>query len=378
MIRILYHHRSTGIVAELPIEKLQAATQDKLLNVWVDMLAPSEAEATFVLEDIFHFHHLAVEDAIQDSHIPKLDDYGTYIFLVIHSLVMGAEPMEIATREIDIFLGSNYLVTMHDQSNASIDRLWRIESHNKVGLARGPSYLLYQLLDREVDSYIPILEEFEEQLEELGDRIFIAKDGSKSEVLSEILTAKSSALRMRRVFIPQREIVNRLATNDYAVVPTDMRIYYRDAYDHMVRIANLADDMRDLAGSTIETHLALANNRMNEVMKLLTIISTIFIPLSFVAGVYGMNFEYMPELEWRYGYLFAWAIFITIGGTLLYLFWRRGWLRTENQETLRQAARRQSDDVMQEIESVDKIAQIESAALTAQSSSDAATSSDLP
>lgn len=326
MIRILYRHRSTGIVAELPAEKLSAAVQDKLINLWVDMLAPSEAEWRYVFEECFHFHPLAVEDAVQDSHVPKLDDYSTYLFLVFHTITMGDEPMDLDTHEVDVFLGPNYLVTMHETPRPTIDRCWQMDFHDKHGLARGPAFLLYELLDRQVDGYIPIVDEFEAKLEQLGDDIFRMSNREKPEVLNRLLTAKSSALRLRRIIIPQRELIGRLAVNDYGVVPSELRIYFRDVYDHLIRLSDLLDGMRDLAGSTIETHLALVNNRMNEVMKLLTIISTIFIPLGFIAGIYGMNFEYMPELSWRYGYLLVWIVFLTVGGSLLYFFHRRGWL----------------------------------------------------
>lgn len=326
MIRILYRHRSTGIVAELPVEKLQTAVLDKLLSLWVDMLDPTPEEYRLVFEQIFRFHPLAIEDATQDSHIPKVDDFGSYLFIVIHTIILGGERMDLETREMDIFLGPNYLITSHDEPRNAVDRCWQMDYHDKHGLARGPAYLLYELLDRQIDSYIPIIDEFEQRLEHLGDVIFRNGRANAVNVLDQILTAKSSALRMHRILVPQRELIYRLATNDYAVVPADLRIYFRDVHDHLVRLAGLAEGMRDLAGSTIETHLALANNRMNEVIKLLTIISTIFIPLSFVAGVYGMNFDYMPELHWRFGYLFAWAVFLIIAGSLLVAFWKRGWL----------------------------------------------------
>lgn len=329
MIRVLYRHRSSGIVAELPVEKLQTAVQDKLLNIWVDMLDPTADEAKFVFEQVFHFHPLAIEDAISDTHVPKLDDFGNYLFLVLHTITVGDERMDLDTHEIDIFLGPNYLITMHEKPRPTIERCWQIEFHEQHGLARGPAFLLYELLDRQIDGYIPIVDQFETRLEELGDGIFRNdREGARarSNMLNDILTAKSSALRLRRVLIPQRELLLRLAVTDYAVIPSETRIYFRDVYDHLARLSDLADGMRDLSGSTIETHLALVNNRMNEVMKLLTIISTIFIPLSFVAGIYGMNFDFMPELQWRYGYLFVWAIFLSVGFSLLYFFRRRGWL----------------------------------------------------
>lgn len=333
MIRILYRHRSTGIVAELPPEKLQTAVQDKLINLWVDMVAPTEAEWKHVLEECFHFHPLAVEDAVQDAHTPKLDDFSTYLFLVFHSISLGEEPMDLVTDETDVFLGPNYLITMHDTPGSVIDRMMEVSFHEVHGLFRGPAYLLYEILDRQVDEYIPLIDQFEEQLDKLGDDIFLRSTGDKPEVLDRLLTAKSSALRLRRIIIPQREIVGRLATNDYPVIPSDLRIYFRDVYDHFLRLSDLLDGTRDLAGSTIETYLALVSNRMNEVMKLLAMFSAIFIPLSFIASVYGMNFNIMPELSWKYGYLMVWGIFALVIGVEVYVFHRRGWLKLPGQKT---------------------------------------------
>ncbi len=185
--------------------------------------------------------------------------------------------------------------------------------------------LLYELLDSQIDSYIPIIDAFEDQLERLGDDIFLSNENER-DLLNRLLTAKSSSLRLQRILSPQRELLGRLATNEYRVIPAPVRIYFRDVYDHLARLANLAESTRDLAGSTIETHLALVNNRMNEVMKILTIMSSIFIPLSFIAGIYGMNFEYMPELSWRYGYVMVWCIFIIVGGGLVLFFRRRRWI----------------------------------------------------
>lgn len=326
MIRVLYRHRSSGITAELEAERLPAALLDKQLSLWVDLLAPTAEECQEIFERIFHFHPLAIEDAITDMHVPKLDDYSSYLFLVFHTIKLGEERMDLRTYEIDVFLGPNYLITMHDEPRPTIDRCWNTEYHENKGLSRGPAFLLYELLDRQIDGYIPILDQFEEQLEQLGDVIFRQSLASQKMILNDILTAKSSALRLRRILIPQRELLNRLAMNNYGVIPAELRIYFRDVYDHLVRLSDLTDGMRDLSSSTIETHLALVNNRMNEVMKVLTIISTIFIPLSFLAGVYGMNFEFMPELTWRYGYFLIWGVFIAVGGTLFYLFWRRKWL----------------------------------------------------
>ena len=326
MIRVLYRHRTTGIVDEILPERLPAALQDKMLNLWIDMLDPTAEESAFVFEQTFHFHPLAIEDAVTDTHIPKLDDYGSYLFLVFHTIKLGDEPMDLDTFEVDVFLGPNYLITRHDDVRSTIEQCWNHDFHTGNGLARGPSFLLYQLLDKQIDGYIPIIDQFEQQLELLGDKLFRNGSGDRAVQLSDILTAKSRTLRLHPIYRRQRELLNRLATSDYTVVPSDMRIYFRDVYDHLFRLSDLADGMRDLSSSTIETHLALVNNKMNEIMKLLTMISTIFIPLGFIAGVYGMNFEYMSELQWRYGYLVVWLVFLVVGGSLLYWFRHKKWL----------------------------------------------------
>jgi magnesium transporter len=325
MIRIIFRDAEGHVVCDLPVEQLQDNLHTENGAVWIDMQRPSTDEYKLVLERTFHFHPLAIEDAVNDIHLPKIDDYGTYLYLVFHTVALGQEPMDIETEEVDVFLGLNYLITIHDQPRRSIEKAWDTEHHLAAGLARGPAMLLYELLDNQIDAYIPIIDAFEDQLERLGDDIFLSNENERY-LLNRLLTAKSSSLRLQRILTPQRELLGRLATNEYRALPAPARIYFRDVYDHLARLANLAESTRDLAGSTIETHLALVNNRMNEVMKILTIMSSIFIPLSFIAGIYGMNFEYMPELSWRWGYAMVWLVFILVGGGLLLFFRRRKWI----------------------------------------------------
>lgn len=326
MIRVLYRHRSGAMVDDLPIDQVSSALKDPQARIWVDMECPSEQDQLKVLSDIFHFHVLAVEDVISEVHVPKIDDYGGYLYLVFHSLTIGDEPMDIHTREIDVFVGPNYLVTVHEIPSNTINKMWNREYHQERGLARGIALLLYEMLDRQIDAYMNLLDQFETRIEELGDIIFQAKSSDESAILNEILTAKSSALRVRRVFLPQREVFEHLAHDDLSAIPPETRIYFQDLYDHIMRFADLAESMRELVQGTMTIHLTIANNRLNEVMKLLTIISTIFMPLSFVAGIYGMNFHYMPELSWRWGYLMVWIIFIIIAGAMLLFFRRRKWI----------------------------------------------------
>ena len=326
MIRSLYRHSSGTILQNLSPEQLRQAAVDRRGLLWVDMENPDADEFQLVLREAFHFHPLAVEDVVSDVHVPKLDDYGSYLFIVFHTVTMGDESMDFDTDEIDTFLGGHFLVTIHTEPRQSLDRLWEEETERFREPTRTPSLVLYTLLDRQVDGYIPMIDLFEERLDELGDEIFLSNSHDDKVVLNELLTAKSSALRLRRVLYPQRELLSRLANQTYAPIPDESRLYFRDVYDHVTRLADLAESTRDLATVTIETYLALVNNRMNEVMKVLTVIATIFMPLGFLASVYGMNFDYMPELHVRWAYPLVWALFLLTAGGMLTFFVRRRWL----------------------------------------------------
>lgn len=326
MIRILYRHRSGALVDDLPLDQVASALKDPQARIWVDLESASEEEQKMVLTDLFHFHPLAVEDVINEIHVPKIDDYGGYLYLVFHSLIVGDEPMDIHTKETDVFVGPNYLVTIHELPSVTITKLWHKEYHQERGLGRGIALLLYEILDRQVDGYMNLLDHFETRIEELGDIIFLSKSSNESAILNEILTAKSSTLRVRRILQPQREVFEHLAHDDLSAIPSESRIYFQDLYDHITRFADLAESMRDLVQGTMTIHLTIASNRLNEVMKVLTIISTIFMPLSFVAGIYGMNFDYMPELRWPLGYPIVWLIFLIIAGSMLLFFRRRRWI----------------------------------------------------
>jgi magnesium transporter len=326
MIRVLYRHRSGTIIDDLPLDQLPAVLKDPQSRVWIDLPEPTEAEYKQILVDIFRFHPLAVEDTIRDIHVPKVDDYGSYLYLVFHTFALGDERMDIESREMDIFLGGNYLITGHRAPSRTVDEMWNSDYHREHGLSRGTAFLLYELLDRQLDNYIPLLDAFEDQVEELGDVIFTATARDDNRILNDILTAKTSALRLRRIMLPQREVLNRLARGDYGVIPHDAQIYFRDVHDHMVRLTDLVESMRDLVNSTTTTFLSISNNRLNEIMKVLTVISTIFIPLSFLAAVYGMNFRFMPELNVPWAYPLVWLAFFAVAGGMMFYFRRRRWL----------------------------------------------------
>lgn len=334
MIRILYRHASGALVQNLPVEQLASASRDTNAVVWVDLQDPTQEEQQHILENVFNFHPLAVEDAMNSVLLPKINDYRHYLYIVIHSIYHGIEMVDLVSRELDIFLGPNFLITIHEAAMSSIDGLLADkEHHNQEGISRGPALLLHEIMESQVDRITRLLDSFEAELEMLGDIIFQKGDISRESLLDDLLTAQSSALRLNRVLQPQRDLMHRLAQTDYSVIPAPARPYFADIHDHLNRMVGLVESMRELAHSTIEIYMALSNHRMNEVnsrmneiMKLLTIISTIFLPLSFLAGVYGMNFQYMPELGWPWAYPLVWVAFVTIAGLMLRFFRQRGWL----------------------------------------------------
>ena len=334
MIRILYRHTSGALVHDLPIEQLASASRDTNAVVWVDMQDPAPKEQQKILEEIFNFHPLAVEDTMNSVLLPKINDYRRYLYIVIHSIYPGEELVHLISSELDIFLGPNFLITIHEREMSSINGLMADkEQHSQEGISRGPALLLYEILESQVDRITRLLDNFEAELERLGDIIFQMGDISRESLLDDLLTAQSSALRLNRVLQPQRDLMHRLAQSDYSVIPASARPYFADIDDHLNRMVGLVESMRELAHSTIEIYMALSNhrmnevnNRMNEIMKLLTIISTIFLPLSFLAGVYGMNFQYMPELGWPWAYPLVWVTFITVAGLMLRFFHKRGWI----------------------------------------------------
>jgi magnesium transporter len=190
-------------------------------------------------------------------------------------------------------------------------------------LERGAAFIAHGILDRMVDAYLPIVDAWDEEVDAIEAAVI---ENPTREVLSRIFTLKRALQRLRRVALHQREVLHRLSRGEFELVPESALPFYRDVYDHFLRVNDLIESYRDLVTSALEAYLTVQANRMNEVMKTLTIVATILLPLTFIAGVYGMNFDHIPELHWRYGYAFAWALMIGIGSAMLWLFRRRGWI----------------------------------------------------
>jgi magnesium transporter len=293
--------------------------------LWVSLERPTEAEVQSILHDVFRVHPLSIEDTLSTEYqAPKVDNFTEYIFLVMHALQPGFPAQALETMELDLFLGHNYLVTSFTSPHMpAVQYVWDRLDRDERLLARGPDVLCHAVLDKLVDDYLPLLDDIDLEIDALEDEVLT---GPLENTLERILDMKHGMLTLRRIVMPQREVINRLSRDELPQISPNNRIYYRDIYDHLVRIYDLSETVRDVVTGTLDTYLSVTSNRLNEVMKTLTVVSTIFLPLAFIASVYGMNFVNMPELGWRYGYFALWAVFLLVAAGMLAIFRRHRWL----------------------------------------------------
>ena len=311
------------------LENFTAADLPELLKeetsvIWVDMEKPNEADER-VLLDVFLFHPLTVEDCRENRHYPKIEEFHNYIYFIVHGVTANTSPDRFNTIELDGFLGPNYVITYHHDMFRSINNVKQLLRTTPVACQRGPAFLLHQILDQVVDFYSPVLDDFDDRIDKLEDDIFTLRRPNNM-ILSEIMDLKRSVLRLRRISGKQMDILHRMSRGEFALIPDEMRPFYRDVYDHLVRVVDLAENYRDLISGSLEAYLSVVSNRLNEIMKVLTIFSAIMLPLTFIAGVYGMNFDNMPELHSRYGYFAVIIIMVVVAVVMLLFFRRRGWI----------------------------------------------------
>jgi magnesium transporter len=290
---------------------------------WWDLSTPTREEND-LLSERFKFHPLAIEDCIAEIHYPKIDFYENYLYLVVHGVDVDLSEREgFAPKELDIFLGKDYLVTYHDKEARSVNEVLRRCKENTPIFEYGLDFVLYTILDILVANYVPVLESIEENLEEVEEIIF---GNPEQAALKDILAIKRTLMRLKKTVFPQREVINHLARNEYEFVQPRTQAYFRDVYDMLYRMAEMTESFRDVSTAMVETYLSTVSNRMNQVMKVLTLITTIFLPLTLIAGIYGMNFQYMPELHWKYGYPFALGIMVIVAMSLVGFFKWKKWL----------------------------------------------------
>lgn len=328
MIRSLFYTAETGIQTDLKVAEFPHILKSKKGFLWVDFEGTPPETDEPILHEIFGFHPLAIDDALQESHVPKLDDWIGYLYIVLHAVVFDQNAEDcVDTRELDIFLGDNYIVTHHDYSISGIERVWGNCMKDDRFWRNGPDYLLYRITDEVVASYMPVVEALDNEIDLAEDLVF---QKPTEEMLGKIFSLKRAVLHLRRVIGPQREVLNKLARDDYKVIDKPVKVYFRDVYDHLVRLHDLTENIRDLVSGTLDTYLSLINNRMNDIMKTLTVITTFFMPISFITGFFGMNF-FQPVTDlhhWTAMPAFVITLLIFILTPIGMILWirRKGWI----------------------------------------------------
>lgn len=327
MVEIFVHRNGNPKVETISANELPAALKDERSIVWVDMECPTGEDEKQILHDIFDFHPLTIEDCQLNHSQPKIEEFPDYLYFIVHG-VRDGDPegrQHFDSKELDGYLGKNFVVTYHHDSFKSINSVKRQISASPSACQRGAAYLLHQILDQMIDNYAPVLENLDGYLTRLEDSIFESKKDD-NRILAEIMRLKRSVTNLRRTSSKQLNVLYRMSHGEFDLISEHMLPFYRDVYDHLLRISDLSETYRDMTGALMETYLSVQSNRMNEVMKTLTIFSAIMLPLTVITGIYGMNFENMPELKTRNGYFVVLGLIGCIIAAMLLYFWRKGWL----------------------------------------------------
>jgi magnesium transporter len=303
------------------IDEWRRGTDDRM---WVDIEDPTEEVLEPLLEQRFGFHELAAEDSLSPTTLPKYDPFGAYDFFIFRTADVDLSEHATQTYKVAAFLNSEFLFTIHGPGVTASVNVWQRLAADRRLLVNGTDFLLYTIVDQMVDAYFPLLEEIEDCADHLQDDIFVDPRPGQ---LDELLHLKRDLNVLRRHSLPQRDLLNQISRGDAAYVQRQHLIYFRDVYDHMFRISETIDVQRDTMTATMDAYLSVIANRTNEIMRVLTVFSALMLPLTLIAGIYGMNFEHMPELHWLHGYPFALSLMAVTGGSMMIWFYRKGWIR---------------------------------------------------
>ena len=291
---------------------------------WINIDTINDVKLLEKLGAVFNLHPLTLEDIQSADQRPKLDDYETYIYLDLKILSYSQEKNDIEQEALSLVLGPTYVITFHERESSVLNPIRdRIRSHGGRIRKMGADYLAYCLVDTVVDHYFILMEKLDEKIESLQDDVM---SNPTPALLREINDLKQMIITLRKTIWPLRDVIVRMERRDSSLIADSTRVYLRDVYDHTIHIMDTIETFRDLVSGILDIYLSSSSNRLNEVIKFLTIISTIFIPLTFLAGVYGMNFRPFPELDWRDGYFYFWIFNITAAVLMLYYFKKKGWL----------------------------------------------------
>lgn len=315
-------------VADQSIESVEPEALDQLIGrpdslLWIDLVEPTPADFALLARE-FNFHPLALEDAQRRGQRPKLDQYADFNFIVFYSLEPTDDSAAFDAQEVALFVGHNYLVSVHSHRCRAIEETARRWKENSAQLqGRGVAVLLYSLLDTIVDGYFPILDSIAEQVDQLEEAIF---SGRNRNALQSLFLLRKNLLAMRRLLAPERDLMGLLVRRDLEALGENSAVYFQDVYDHVLRVTDALDTYRDLLAGVLDAHLSVVSNNLNQVMRTLTAWSIILMSLTIIPTIYGMNFRWIPELSLHYGYFYALALMALVGLVLFGMFKRIDWL----------------------------------------------------
>ena len=312
---------------EQSVDSVEACVpfRDKPTVTWINIDGIHQAEIIEKMGACHNLHPLVLEDIQNTEQRPKIESYSDYLYIVLKMLYFDEAVNAVSTEQVSLIVGQNYVISFQEGIEGDVFGNLRERLRNEKSRARrlGADYLAYSLIDAIVDNYFSILEKLGEKIELLEDRLVTNPTTS---TLHDIHYLKREMIYLRKAVWPLREVISILSRTDSDIVQESTRIYLRDVYDHTIQVIDTVESYRDMVSGMLDIYLSSVSNRLNAVMKVLTIIATIFMPLTFIAGVYGMNFRHMPELEWQYGYFLIWGIMIAITVSMLVFFRRKKWL----------------------------------------------------
>ncbi|MEN0664112.1 magnesium/cobalt transporter CorA [Caldifermentibacillus hisashii] len=314
MIHTIAVTKDQQVLHDISIQEL---VDSKISWYWVDFHSPTEEE-TQLLYTFFNFHPLSIEDCLHFFQRPKVDFYEDYNFYVLHTI----NPQTLLAEEVDIFFGKNFIVSFHLNDSREVNNVFeKVKEDSKIVLDKNPLYIFYLLLDKIVDEYFPAAYKLEDFIGELE-----AKNGSP-DLIEDVFEVRNQLLKLRRTITPMSELLYRILNSERVNIPKEDHLYFMDIYDHLLRLIEIIDSNREMTNDIRDSYISINSYRMNNIMKTLTVLSSIFIPLTFIASIYGMNFKYIPELSWRWGYYAVLGSMFVIGSLLLAILWKKGWFK---------------------------------------------------
>ncbi len=323
MYESFLYHPALGLKTNLTAEEIAQSLKDEKSLVWIDLCDIDDSDIDF-LTITFNLHPLTIEDFIMPNARPRIENFGDYLYLIMFSLQAPSHNGgKLKASELDCCLGRNFLITYHESSVEPLGGCKDKVKKQSPIVKNGPDMLLYSILDSCIDSYFPVIQEFDGHVDDMSDELF--RDPSK-ETLRRIYNLKNSVMYLRRTIGPQADVINLVIRGDFPFILPANHIYFRNIYDNLLRLNDLVGTSRDIITGAMEAYVSVVSNRLNEVMKTLTVIATIMMPLTLIASIYGMNFKHMPELESRFGYPFVIVLMGVITVFMLAYFKRRKWL----------------------------------------------------